>query len=229
MPDFAAVFGLSADQRQKLDDLALWSTNMEISGTSIKDPKRAYAVHIADSLSGLTNPELEAPESVADIGSGAGFPGLALAVARPETKFTLIDSERKKMESAARIARKLEIENVDCVWGRVEEVAAPGSELRETFDVVTARALADLGVLVEYAAPLLKVGGSLVAWKAELSEAESAGGIRAITELGFGAQAERQTEPFKGSRHHKFIVTQKLSPSPDRFPRRPGAALKNPL
>lgn len=216
-------------EQSKLEQLAEWSVGLEISGTAVKSAKEARDIHVADSLAGIEVPAIQEAKSIVDIGSGAGFPGLVLAVALPDTQITLVDSVRKKMEAAARFAKELELENIDCVWGRAEEIAAVGSPHREAYDVVTARALAQLGVLLEYATPLLSKNGHLVAWKgspepAELAAADASGEI-----LGFSPGELIATKPFKRSRSRHFYVAQKTRPTDPRFPRRPGVALKRPL
>ena len=170
-----------------------------------------------------------AAKSIVDIGSGAGFPGLVLAVMLPDTQITLVDSVRKKMEAAGKFARELELTNVECVWGRAEELAAIGSPHREAYDVVTARALAQLGVLLEYAAPLLREGGHLVAWKGSPEPSELAAAEASAEILGFEEGKLTSTKPFKGSRARHFYVAQKKRPTAERFPRRAGVALKKPL
>jgi 16S rRNA (guanine527-N7)-methyltransferase len=216
-------------EQTKLDRLAEWSVDLEISGTAVKTAAEARDIHIADSLAGLEVPPIQDAKSIVDIGSGAGFPGLVLAVMLPETQITLVDSVRKKMEAAARFAKELELDNLECVWGRAEEIAAEGSPHREAYDVVTARALAQLGVLLEYSAPLLRENGHLVAWKgspeqAELDSADASGEI-----LGFEPGELIATKPFKRSRARHFYVARKIRPTEPRFPRRPGVALKKPL
>lgn len=202
---------------------------LEISGTAIKSRDEALRLHVADSLAGLELDSIRQAESLCDIGTGVGFPGIVLAIARPGLRVTLVDAVRKKVEAAAAIARALELENVESVWSRAELLAAIDSPRRESFEVVTARALAPLTALIEYAAPLLKVGGSLVAWKgspdpAELSDAEAA-----EHELGFDRGALIETSPFRGSRSRHFYVTTKLEPTPERYPRREGVALRKPI
>ncbi|MBI2691540.1 MAG: 16S rRNA (guanine(527)-N(7))-methyltransferase RsmG [Solirubrobacterales bacterium] len=216
-------------EQTKLDQIAEWSVGLEISGTAVRSAKAARDIHVADSLAGIEVPSIQEAKSIVDIGSGAGFPGLVLAVALPDTQITLVDSVRKKMEAAARFAKELELENLECVWGRAEEVAAIGSPHREAYDVVTARALAKLGVLLEYSAPLLRENGHLVAWKgspqsSELVAADAAGEI-----LGFSPGELRSTQPFERSRARHFYVAKKSHPTDRRFPRRAGVALKRPL
>jgi 16S rRNA (guanine527-N7)-methyltransferase len=216
-------------EQAKLEQIAEWSVGLEISGTSVKTATEAMKVHVADSLAGLELAPIQYAKSIIDIGSGAGFPGLVLAVMLPETQITLVDSVRKKMEAAAAFAKQLELSNIECLWGRAEEIAATGSPHREAYDVVTARALAQLGVLLEYSAPLLRETGHLVAWKGspEPSELDSATASAEI--LGFSPGELTATKPFKGSRGRHFYVAQKDRPTEDRFPRRAGVALKRPL
>jgi len=126
-------------------------------------PEEAIDVHIADSLSGLEVPELRCARTIADIGAGAGFPGLPLAVARSDARVDLIESARRKTAVIDRLIAAAEIPNARSITVRVEEAAA--GEGREAYDAVTARAVGPLPVLVEYAAPLLVSGGMLVAWK----------------------------------------------------------------
>jgi 16S rRNA (guanine527-N7)-methyltransferase len=215
--------------RDKLERIAEWSVGLEISGTAVNTARDARDIHIADSLAGLEIPAVAEAKNLVDIGAGAGFPGLVLAVALPQTHVTLVDGVRKKMEAAAKFARELEIENLDCVWGRAEEIAVPGSPHHGAYDVVTARALAPLGALLEYAGPLLKVGGSLVAWKGSPEPEERETAKKAASELGFSDGELISTKPFAKSRSRHFFVAQKLSETPARYPRRAGMAIKRPL
>ncbi len=216
-------------QEEQLERLAQWSVGLEISGTAIQDAAQAREIHIQDSLSGLEVAPLAAAERIIDIGSGAGFPGLVLGVSLPNAQIVLVDSVRKKMEAAAQIAAELGLSNVDCVWGRAEEIAESGSPHRESYDVVTARALAPLAVLLEYAAPLLRIGGSLVAWKGSPSHEELAAACAAEAELGFEPGELSETVPFKGSTARHFYVARKVLRTAEKYPRRPGVALKRPL
>lgn len=224
-----AEFGPSEAQFDKLFQLAEWSIDLDISGTSLSELDLAIDRHIADSLSGLKSDAIRSAKTLVDIGAGVGFPGLVLAVMLQDCEVTVLDSVRKKMESAERIARQLEISNIECVWARVEEFAADGSQARGAFDVVTARALAPLAVLVEYAAPLLKSGGQLVAWKGSPDPDEVAAADRAAEIVGMEKREAITVNPYPGSQGHSLYVFEKHSETPARFPRRPGVALKKPL
>jgi 16S rRNA (guanine527-N7)-methyltransferase len=187
----------------------------------------AVDVHVADSLAALELPQLRQAQALADIGSGAGFPGLVLAAALPHARVDLIESARRKCEVIERLAAAAGIANARAVPARVEEWAA--GEGREAYDVVTARALASLAVLVEYAAPLLRAGGALVAWKGARDPDEELAGERAAREVGLQRGDVVPVTPYEGSRNRHLHLYLKVRPTPERFPRRPGAAAKRPL
>ena len=191
--------------------------------TTVRSREEALDTHIADSLSGLEEKQLREAARIADIGSGAGFPGLALAVALPSARVDLVESARRKCEVIERLAAAAELENVRVIPARAEELAP------EVYDAVTARALASLPVLVEYAAPLLRVGGVLVAWKGARDASEEAAGASAAEQLGMSNEEVRAVTPFAGARHRHLHVFRKVGETPSGFPRRPGIAAKRPL
>jgi 16S rRNA (guanine527-N7)-methyltransferase len=139
----------------------------------------------------------------------------------------LIESTGRKCEVIARLASAAAIPNARAIPVRAEEWAA--AEGAEAYDVVTARAVASLPVLTEYAAPLLELGGSLVAWKGARDLEEEQAGSAAAELLGLAAHEPIAVRPFKGSRERNLYVYTKESPTPARFPRRPGMAAKRPL
>lgn len=190
-------------------------------------PEAAIDVHIADSLSGLEVPELRCARTIADIGAGAGFPGLPLAVARSDARVDLIESARRKTAVIDRLIAAAEIPNARSITVRVEEAAA--GEGREAYDAVTARAVGPLPVLVEYAAPLLVSGGMLVAWKGARDADQESAGAAAAAEVGLEPREPVAVEPYSGSRNRHLHVYRKIAPTPNRFPRRPGMAAKRPL
>jgi len=190
-------------------------------------PADAARIHLADSLSGLDVPEIAAARRVADIGAGAGFPGLALAVAVPAAHVDLVESTRRKCEVIERLAAAAGLENATAVPERAEDWAR--GQGREGYEVVTARALAPLAVLAEYAAPLLGRDGVLVAWKGRRDRAEEQAGAAAAAQLGLAPERVSHVVPFAGARDHHLHVLRKVAPTPDRFPRRAGQARKRPL
>lgn len=200
--------------------------------TTVASPEAALDAHLADSLSGLSVVALRRARRIADIGSGAGFPGLALAVALPSTRVDLIESVGRKSAVAARLLQAADITNARAVTARAEEWAglAPGlGGGREAYEAVTARAVAPLAVLVEYAAPLLRVGGVLVAWKGARDAVEEEGGARAAERLQMAVRGVERVVPFEGAEHRHLHLFEKVGPTSEGFPRRPGIARKRPL
>lgn len=200
--------------------------------TAVSEPDRARDVHVADSLSGLEVPDLARARRIADVGAGAGFPGLVLAVALPGVRVDLIESVGRKAAVIDRLIQAARIENARSVVARAEEWARLPPALgggREAYDAVTARAVAGLAVLVEYAAPLLRPSGVLVAWKGAVSPDELRLGKGAADELGMTLEDVLSVEPFAGARDRRLYVFRKVAATPDRFPRRPGMAVKRPL
>lgn len=200
--------------------------------TTVSDPEAALEVHVADSLSGLEVEELRAARRIADIGAGAGFPGLALAVALPRAQVDLIESAGRKTAVMDRLIQAAELSNARSVRARAEEWAAVAPALgggREAYDAVTARALGPLAVLVEYATPLLREGGVLVAWKGARDAREEAAGAAAAREVGMAVKEVLPVQPFPSSENRHLHVFRKISPTPAGLPRRPGMAGKRPL
>jgi len=195
--------------------------------TTITAPKEALNQHLADSLSGLQIDVLRTATRIADLGAGAGFPGLALAVALPDAQIDLIEATRRKCEVIDRLADAAGLANARTIPARAEEWAL--GEGGEAYDAVTARAVGTLAVLAEYAAPLLKLGGALTAWKGARDPEEEQAGARAAEVLGLEARPPFPLRPYKGSRERNLYVYVKTRPTPERYPRRPGMAAKRPL
>jgi 16S rRNA (guanine527-N7)-methyltransferase len=200
--------------------------------TTVSEPEAAVEVHVADSLSGLEVPELVASRRIADIGAGAGFPGLVLAIALPRAQVDLIESAGRKTAVIDRLLQAAEIPNARSITTRVEELGGVPAALgggREAYDAVTARAVGPLALLVEYAAPLLREGGVLVAWKGSRDPAEEAAGAAAADVVGMAVEDVLAVKPFESSENRHLHVLRKISPTPGGIPRRPGMARKRPL
>ncbi len=193
--------------------------------TTVTDPARGVDVHIADALDGMRVPALRDAGRIADLGAGAGIPGLVLAVALPGVSISLVESVGKKVLFMERAAAAAGLQNARPIHVRAEEwVDGQGA-----MDVVTARALAPLTALVEYAAPLLIVGGALVAWKGARDAGEEADGDAAAAATGMQA-AEIVGVPARiGAEHRNLHVYVKVEQTPSRFPRRAGMARKRPI
>ena len=189
-------------------------------------------MHVADSLSGLEVGDLARAGRIADLGAGAGFPGLVLAIALPSSKVDLIESAGRKAAVIDRLIQAAHVSNARSVVARAEDWArlpvALGGGL-EGYDAVTARAVAALPVLVEYAAPLLRPSGVFVAWKGARDAREEEQGRRAADEVGLVPEDVLRVEPFPGARDRHLHVDRKMAPTPERFPRRAGMAAKRPL
>jgi 16S rRNA (guanine527-N7)-methyltransferase len=193
--------------------------------TTVRDPRDGVDVHVADALAGLEAEALRTAATIADLGSGGGFPGLALAVARPDAHVTLVESVAKKCDFLRRAADAAGLAQVRVVNARAESWRAGLASQ----DAVTARALAPLNVLVEYAAPLLREGGSLVAWKAGRDPSEEAAGAAAADLVGLQASSPLPVTPSPGLGARHLHLYLKVRPTPDRYPRREGMARKRPL
>jgi len=200
--------------------------------TSVSEPQAALEVHVADALSGLEVPELAGARRIADIGAGAGFPGLALAVALPQAQVDLVESVGRKAALMDRLIQAGDVSNARSITTRAEELGGVPAALgggREAYDAVTARAVGPLAVLVEYAAPLLRDDGVLVAWKGARDPAEEAAGAEAARQMGMAVKGVLSVQPFPSSQNRHLHVFRKISPTPPGFPRRPGMAGKRPL
>ena len=200
--------------------------------TTVSDSERAREVHVADSLSGLEVADLARARRIADVGAGAGFPGLVLAIALPEARVDLIESARRKAAVIDRLAQAAHVENARAVIARAEDWAAVPPALgggREAYGAVTARAVASLATLAEYAAPLLEPGGLLVAWKGARDPAEEKAGAAAAGQLGLQVEEVRRVFPFEGAENRHLHVFRRVGPLPAGIPRRPGMARKRPL
>jgi 16S rRNA (guanine527-N7)-methyltransferase len=193
--------------------------------TTVTDRRGILRDHLADSLVALELPEVRAATAVADLGSGAGFPGLPLAVALPAARVTCVEGNGRKCAFITRAAEACGAGNAGAVHARAES----WPDGIGAADLVTARALAPLAVVAEYAAPLLALGGSLVAWRGRRDPDDEAAGARAAVELGLELGRVIRVEPYPGAWHRHLHVMRKVAPTPDRFPRRPGMASKRPL
>jgi 16S rRNA (guanine527-N7)-methyltransferase len=205
------VLGLLAEERASV--------------SSVVD-QRAWQVHVVDSLTGLEVPALRDATRIADIGAGAGFPGLVLAVALPQARIDLIESVGRKCEFMRRAAAEARIDNVTVRNLRSEDWAA--AEGREAYDAVTARAVGRLSTLAELAAPLLEPNGVLVAWKGKRDAGEEEQLANASGALAMASERVLDVGNRAGSEHRHLHVIRKTGLTPANLPRRPGMAKKRP-
>jgi 16S rRNA (guanine527-N7)-methyltransferase len=195
------------------------------SVSSVVD-ERAWKVHVADSLTGLEVPELRAASRIADVGAGAGFPGLALAVALPAAEVDLIESVGRKCVFMVGAIEAAKIPNATVLNTRSEDLASAAG--RESYDVVTARAVGRLSTLAELASPLLKPNAVLIAWKGKRDPEEESQLARAAKDLAMTPEQVLDVGNRAGSRHRHLHVIRKSGPTPPDLPRRAGIAKKRP-
>lgn len=218
-------YGLGGGQLAQLSTILDALKNDAYAPTTVIDAHEAVNVHLADSLAALEIAVVREAHRIADIGSGAGFPGLALAVALPSAEVNLVESQRRKCEFLERVCLAAAVENARVVPARAEEWGDGGSH----HDLVFARALAAQPVVLEYAAPLLKIGGTLVDWRGKQIPVQEDAAGRAAAMLGLRRTEVCRVVPFEGARDHHLHVFEKVAETPSRFPRRAGIARKRPL
>jgi len=200
--------------------------------TTVAEPEAALEVHVADGLSGLEVAELASARRIADIGAGAGFPGLVLAIALPRAEVDLVESSGRKTAVIDRLIQAAELGNARSITARAEDYARTPAALgggREAYDAVTARAVGPLALVVEYAAPLLRTDGVLVAWKGERDPVEEAAGAVAAERVGMAVKEVLPVQPYPTSANRHLHVFRKIAPTPPELPRRAGMARKRPL
>jgi 16S rRNA (guanine527-N7)-methyltransferase len=220
-----ARYGLPADAGPRLSALLGALASDEHAPTTVRAPHEAVHAHLADALVALELPDVRAAGRIADLGAGAGFPGLPLAVALPPATVVLVESNARKCAFIEVAAAAAAATNARVIAARAES----WSDGIETCDVVTARALAPLAVIAEYAAPLLRDGGVLVAWKGRRDAEEERAAAAAAADLGLAPEEIRPVVPYAGAEHRHLHLLRKVAPTPTRFPRRPGMARKRPL
>jgi 16S rRNA (guanine527-N7)-methyltransferase len=220
-PDVA----LAPGAREKLEVVLRLLAEERASVSSVVDD-RAWQVHVIDSLTGLEVGDLREAMRIADIGAGAGFPGLVLAVALPESRVDLIESIGRKCDFMRRAIEAAEIDNATVLNTRSEDWAA--SEGRELYDAVTARAVGRLSTLAELASPLLKPNAVLVAWKGKRDPDEERQLENATENLAMLSERILDVGNRAGSKHRHLHVIRKSGPTPPNLPRKPGIAKKRP-
>ncbi len=225
MDGLAARYRLSAGVLNGLTTLAGLLARDPQAPTSVREESRVIDDHIADSLVALELDRFAAARAIVDIGSGAGLPGLALAIAVPDLQVTLIECSTRKVRFIAAAIDACRLTNARPVCVRAE--AWP--EGHSMFDAVTARAVDRLDVVAEYAAPLLRVGGTLVVWRGRRDAAAEGAATVAADELGLEVHEPLHVLPYPAAENRHLHVMTKIRETPARFPRRPGIAHKRPL
>ncbi len=204
--------------------LVEWNEKMNL--TAITSPDGIAVLHFADSLSLLAALPFEPNASVLDIGTGAGFPAIPLKIFRPDLKLTMMDSLNKRLTFLKEVLGSLGL-SAEILHARAEEFANKPN-LRQQFDVVTARAVASLQVLAEYCLPYVKVGGVFAAMKGPSCSEELAAAKNAITTLGGQLEETRSFTLSDGSVRHIALI-RKIEDTPEKYPRHGSKISKKPL
>lgn len=189
----------------------LTERNEKVNLTAITDPDEIRVKHFTDSLAAIEL--IKTGATVLDIGSGAGFPGIPLKIARDDISVTLLDSVNKKVAFMNDVIADLGLKNIEAVHARIEDFPHKGE-----FDVAVSRAVAELTTLAEYALPFVKVGGTFVAYKSEKAEAEAAAAGNAVALLGGRLREIREVNVAPGLTR-RLIVVDKIAPTPLKYPR----------
>lgn len=200
--------------------------NQRVNITAIKNPVEFEEKHLIDSLSVACFAEFSESKNVIDVGTGAGLPGIPLAIIFPEKEFLLLDSVGKKLKIVGEIAKELGLKNVRTLHARAED-PAHDTLYREKFDFVVARALANMAVLSEYCIPYARVGGWFVAYKTKAAEEEITQASNAIQTL--GGRLCKMTEAAVHDTDHTLVWISKEKKTPSMYPRKAGVPSKNPL
>ena len=209
-----------------MEGILAW--NEKVNLTNITDPAEFRIKHNADSLMCVDFPEFLEAETVIDVGTGGGFPGIPLAVYAPEKHFTLLDSLNKRLKIIDELAGELGIKNITLVHGRAED-AARAKEHREKYDLCVSRAVSNLATLSEYCLPFIKVGGYLLAYKGPGAEEEVKEAAKALKTLGGSLVDIRETSMEEYGLDHRILVIKKVRNTPKAYPRKAGTPLKEPL
>lgn len=202
--------------------------NRKLNLTRITDPGEIAVKHYLDSLVLLAKVEIPVGSSLIDIGTGAGFPGIPLKIARPDLRLTLLDSVRKRLTFLEAAVRELSFSDVHIVHGRAEEQARE-KRLRERLDFGVARAVAGLNVLVELCLPFCRIGGRFAAYKGPEIGAEVEAASRAIRLLGGKIEAVHEFDLPMGGIPRSLVVVSKVKATPAGYPRKAGMPERNPL
>ncbi|MCM1101059.1 MAG: 16S rRNA (guanine(527)-N(7))-methyltransferase RsmG [Acetatifactor muris] len=221
---------LTGDQMEQFlkyyELLTEWNAFMNL--TAITEYEDVMKKHFVDSLALIKACDMNRSLSVIDVGTGAGFPGLALKIAFPNLKVTLLDSLNKRIRFLDTVIEELNLSGVETIHGRAEDWAKPG-KLREHFDLCVSRAVANLSTLSEYCLPFVKTGGQFISYKSEkiVEEMEAAG--KAISVLGGKISGQVEFQLPDSDIYRNFFVIEKVKHTPGQYPRKAGLPGKEPI
>ena len=220
---------LSEEQLSQLETyyklLVSWNEKMNL--TAITEPKDVAIKHFADSLSVLNYVDIPNNASIIDVGTGAGFPGLILKIARPDIKLTLLDSLHKRLVFLEDVIDNLGLD-AQLIHSRAEE-GGQNIDLRECYDFAVSRAVAQLNVLCEYCLPYVRLSGNFIAFKGGESDDEIKNASKAIQTLGGKKKNVYKFDLPENSGSRTLVVIEKIQPTPDKYPRQNGKIKAKPL
>ena len=239
MSDFRQILlNTLAEFEMALDELAvdrlctyhdlLIEWNEKINLTALTAPEDVALKHFTDSLMLLRYIDIEkdARVSIIDVGTGAGFPGLVLKIERPDIRLTLLDSLQKRLVFLDTVCQALGLGDVELIHSRAEDGAR--TQLRDSFDIAVSRAVASMNTLCEYDMPYVKIGGRFIAMKGKDAESELANAENAITQLG-GKLFAKHDFILGSAGERSIIEIEKISPTPDKYPRKSKQIKNKPL
>jgi len=206
--------------------LVEWNEVMNL--TAITEFDDVMKKHFIDSISLIKGYDVTKPVSVIDVGTGAGFPGLALKIAYPNLKVTLLDSLNKRINFLNAVIDKLQLTGVEAIHGRAEDFAK-ADKLREDFDLCVSRAVANLSTLSEYCLPFVKVGGQFISYKSEKIAEEKEAAVNAIKILGGKVKNQVEFTLPDSDIYRNLFVIEKIKQTPKKYPRKAGLPGKEPL
>ena len=219
----------SRDQYEKFMEykrlLKAWNEKLNL--TAITEDDEIISKHFIDSIQAFQSEELKNAESLIDVGTGAGFPGLPIKIMKPELKITLLDSLNKRLNFLRAVSEEMNLENVDFVHSRAED-GSRKPEYRDTFDIAVSRAVANLTLLSELCLPYVKVGGHFIALKGPAVEQEIEDAEYAIKVLGGKIIRIQEVQVEGTDLNHNLVVIRKMKPTPKGYPRS-SAAIKKSL
>ena len=202
--------------------------NEKINLTAITDDEGIFKKHFIDCLKIFRFPEFKNLKKVIDVGTGAGFPGLPIKILSPDTEVVLLDSLNKRINFLDEVISKLDLQKISTIHSRAED-GARKPELRESFDAVVSRAVANMAVLSEYTLPYVKVGGYLIALKGPAIETEIMEGKNAIATLGGKIEDIIEVEVEGTDLNHNLVVVRKIKETSKLYPRTAGVISKRPI
>ena len=227
-----AELGIELTDRQVEKFLLYYEMLVEWNGfmnlTAITEYDEVMKKHFIDSLSLIKAYDLSQEKKVIDIGTGAGFPGLVLKIAFPQLEITLLDSLNKRIQFLDAVIQNLSLTGVETVHGRAEDFAKP-EKLRECFDLAVSRAVSNLSTLSEYCLPFVKQGGYFISYKSEKISEETEAAKNAIMLLGGKIRKQVDFTLPDSDIYRNFLLIEKVSATPKKYPRKAGLPSKEPL